>query len=202
MKRPARTSDCRGGLETGLVRRSNGFACQTKGGVRVTEVPHWRFRKQLQSPFSHIASTALSDAYCALVIRLRAVLSLPKALGFAVFRRHEIEHHAVAFGERKHRAIVRRRYREHPGEFLAQRPRGFELERVPAAEILHLFVRQRPGQVPLLLSFSNLTVPSASGRAWGARWYRTSGARRGGKRVPQCRTTANDCGRSGVSPSA
>jgi lambda family phage portal protein len=38
-------------------------------------------------------------------------------------------------------------YREHPGEFLSQRPRGWELERVPAAEILHLFVRERPGQV-------------------------------------------------------
>lgn len=38
-------------------------------------------------------------------------------------------------------------YREHPGEFLSARPRGFELERVPAAEILHLFVRERPGQV-------------------------------------------------------
>ena len=38
-------------------------------------------------------------------------------------------------------------YREHPGEFIAQRPRGWELERVPAAEILHLFGRKRPGQV-------------------------------------------------------
>lgn len=38
-------------------------------------------------------------------------------------------------------------YREHPGEFLAQRPRGWELERIPAEEICHVFVRQRPGQV-------------------------------------------------------
>ena len=38
-------------------------------------------------------------------------------------------------------------YREHPGEFLAPRPRSGELIRVPASEILHLFVRQRPGQV-------------------------------------------------------
>lgn len=38
-------------------------------------------------------------------------------------------------------------YREHPGEFLAQRPHGFDLERIDASEILHLFIRQRPGQV-------------------------------------------------------
>ncbi len=45
------------------------------------------------------------------------------------------------------RRVAYHMYREHPGEFLAQRPRSGELVRVPASEILHLFVRQRPGQV-------------------------------------------------------
>ena len=45
------------------------------------------------------------------------------------------------------RRVAYHMYREHPGEFLAQRPYSGELIRVPAAEILHLFVRQRPGQV-------------------------------------------------------
>ncbi len=45
------------------------------------------------------------------------------------------------------RRVAYHMYREHPGEFLAQRPRSGELIRVPADEILHLYVRQRPGQV-------------------------------------------------------
>ncbi|HDZ74386.1 MAG TPA: phage portal protein [Aurantimonas coralicida] len=45
------------------------------------------------------------------------------------------------------RRVAYHMYREHPGEFLSARPRGLELERVPAAEILHVFERQRPGQV-------------------------------------------------------
>ncbi len=45
------------------------------------------------------------------------------------------------------RRVAYHMYREHPGEFLSQRPKSGELIRVPANEILHLFVRQRPGQV-------------------------------------------------------
>ena len=52
----------------------------------------------------------------------------------------------IEFDERGRR-VAYHMYREHPGEFLAQRPRSGELVRVPASEVLHLFVRQRPGQV-------------------------------------------------------
>ena len=45
------------------------------------------------------------------------------------------------------RRVAYHMYREHPGEFLSQRARSGELLRVPASEILHLFVRDRPGQV-------------------------------------------------------
>lgn len=45
------------------------------------------------------------------------------------------------------RRVAYHMYRQHPGEFIAARPGSGELVRVPAAEVLHLFVRDRPGQV-------------------------------------------------------
>lgn len=45
------------------------------------------------------------------------------------------------------RRVAYHMYREHPGEFMVQRSRSWELERVPASEILHIFSRERPGQV-------------------------------------------------------
>ncbi len=49
--------------------------------------------------------------------------------------------------DQRGRRVAYHMHREHPNEFLSGRPRGLELERVPASEILHLFIRQRPGQV-------------------------------------------------------
>ena len=49
--------------------------------------------------------------------------------------------------DREGRRVAYHIYREHPGEFMVQRTRSWELERVPASEILHIFSRERPGQV-------------------------------------------------------
>lgn len=65
------------------------------------------------------------------------------------------------------RRVAYHMYREHPGEFLSARPRGLELERVPAAEILHVFDH---GPTARVLGLVAGRVVDATRNAWRNSW--------------------------------